>query len=116
MGVIDARFCKPVDGQMLQEVLQEAQPVLTLEDHAVINGFGSAVSEYAVQHHLPTRWLTMLGMPDRLIHHATRKEQLTETHLDAPGIAASVRQAITRIRAEQPLLRFPEPALCRPAV
>ncbi len=116
VGVIDARFCKPLDGAMLEEILQEGHPVLTLEDHAIVNGFGSAVSEYAVQHHLPTRWLTLLGLPDRLIHHATRKQQLTEVGLDPAGIAASVRQVITQAKADRPLSQFPEPVLHRPAV
>jgi 1-deoxy-D-xylulose-5-phosphate synthase len=94
VGIIDARFCKPVDGEMLARVLKSGHPVLTLEDHSLQNGFGSAVLEYAVGHNLPTEHLTRLGMPDRLIAHATRKEQLSEVGLDATGIADSVRAAI----------------------
>ncbi|MGB7159864.1 MAG: 1-deoxy-D-xylulose-5-phosphate synthase [Tepidisphaeraceae bacterium] len=92
--VIDARFCKPVDGEMLARVLKSSRTVLTIEDHALQNGFGSAVLEYAVAHHLPTACITRLGMPDRLIAHATRKEQLAEVGLDAAGIARSARDAI----------------------
>jgi 1-deoxy-D-xylulose-5-phosphate synthase len=92
--VIDARFCKPIDGDMLARVLEPGHPVLTVEDHSLQNGFGTAVLEYAVNHNLPTAQLTRLGMPDRLISHATRKEQLTEIGLDPKGIAASVRDAI----------------------
>jgi 1-deoxy-D-xylulose-5-phosphate synthase len=92
--IIDARFCKPVDGDMLTRVLETGRPVLTVEDHSLQNGFGTAVSEYAVSHNLPTTQLVRLGMPDRLISHATRKEQLTEIGLDPKGIAASVRDAV----------------------
>ncbi|MEA2711553.1 MAG: 1-deoxy-D-xylulose-5-phosphate synthase, partial [Phycisphaerales bacterium] len=94
VAVIDARFCKPLDGEMLNRVLKPAHPVLTVEDHSLQNGFGSAVLEYAVAHNLPTEFLTRLGMPDRLIAHATRKEQLTEVGLDPLGLATSVRDAI----------------------
>ena len=94
VGVIDARFCKPLDGAMLARVLKDGHAVLTVEDHALQNGFGSAVLEYAVCHGLPTAHLRRLGMPDRLIAHATRKEQLAEVGLDAFGIAASVRDAV----------------------
>ena len=94
VGVIDARFCKPLDGDMLARVLASGQPVLTVEDHSLQNGFGSAVLEYAVAHHLPTDKITRLGMPDRLIAHATRPEQLAESGLDATGIARSVRDAV----------------------
>jgi 1-deoxy-D-xylulose-5-phosphate synthase len=94
VGVIDARFCKPVDGEMLIRVLKPGHAVLTIEDHSLQNGFGTAVAEFAVTHHLPTEDLTRLGMPDRMIAHATRKEQLTEVGLDSGGIARRVRDAI----------------------
>jgi 1-deoxy-D-xylulose-5-phosphate synthase len=92
--VIDARFCKPIDAEMLARVLHASHPVLTVEDHALQNGFGAAVIEHAVSHGLPTRQITMLGMPDRLIAHATRKQQLAEVGLDSAGIAKSIRDAV----------------------
>jgi 1-deoxy-D-xylulose-5-phosphate synthase len=97
--VIDARFCKPLDATMLLRVLRADRPVLTVEDHALQNGFGSAVLEHAVANHLPTGQITRLGMPDRLIAHASRKEQLTEVGLDPSGIARSVRDAVRRAAA-----------------
>ena len=97
VDVIDARFCKPLDGEMLARILRPGHPVLTLEDHSLQNGFGTAVLEYAVAHDLPTEHLTRLGMPDRLIAHATRKEQLAEVGLDAAGIARTVRDAIQQV-------------------
>ncbi|MGD0461306.1 MAG: 1-deoxy-D-xylulose-5-phosphate synthase [Tepidisphaeraceae bacterium] len=92
--VIDARFCKPVDGEMLCRVVRPGHPVLTVEDHSLQNGFGSAVVEHAVAHGLPTGNIVRLGMPDRLIAHATRAQQLAEVALDTAGIAQSIRDAI----------------------
>jgi 1-deoxy-D-xylulose-5-phosphate synthase len=97
VGVIDARFCKPVDGEMLSRVLRAGNAVLTIEDHSLQNGFGSAVLEYAVAHNLPTDNITRLGMPDRLIAHATRGQQLAEVGLDAAGIGRSVRDAVRKV-------------------
>ncbi|HEV8291334.1 MAG TPA: transketolase C-terminal domain-containing protein, partial [Tepidisphaeraceae bacterium] len=97
LAVIDARFCKPVDGEMLNRVLRAGNAVLTIEDHSLQNGFGSAVLEYAVAHNLPTANITRLGMPDRLIAHATRTQQLAEVGLDAAGIGRSVRDAVRRV-------------------
>jgi 1-deoxy-D-xylulose-5-phosphate synthase len=94
VGVIDARFCKPLDEEMLARTLRPGHPVLTLEDHALQNGFGSAVLEHAVKHGLPTDQITRLGMPDRMIPHASRGEQLAEVGLDAAGIARSTRDAV----------------------
>jgi 1-deoxy-D-xylulose-5-phosphate synthase len=96
--VIDARFCKPLDADMIERVLRSGRPVLTIEDHALQNGFGGAVVEHAVAHQLPTDRITKLGMPDRLIAHASRKEQLAEVGLDPGGIAKSVRDAVRAAR------------------
>ena len=94
VGVVDARFCKPVDGEMIGRVLQSGLAVITLEEHSLQGGFGSAVLEYAVAHGLATKQITRLGMPDRLVAHASRKEQLAEVGLDAAGIGRSVRDAV----------------------
>jgi 1-deoxy-D-xylulose-5-phosphate synthase len=99
--VVDARFCKPLDGAMLARVLRPGHAVLTLEDHALQNGFGSAVLEHAVSHNLPTADITRLGIPDRLVAHATRAQQLTEVGLDAAGIARSVRDAVRNAQRRQ---------------
>ena len=74
---------------------------MTIEDHSLQNGFGTAVVEHAVGHELPTQWITRLGIPDRLIAHASRKEQLAEVGLDAAGIAAGVRDAVRRAATVQ---------------
>jgi 1-deoxy-D-xylulose-5-phosphate synthase len=97
IGVIDARFCKPIDGEMLTRILRTGHAALTVEDHSLQNGFGSAVLEYAVAHNLPTVNITRLGMPDRLIAHATRGQQLAEVGLDAAGIGRSARDAIRKV-------------------
>jgi 1-deoxy-D-xylulose-5-phosphate synthase len=102
VGVIDARFCKPLDSAMLRRVLIPGHVALTVEDHAAINGFGSAVLEQAVALGLPTAHLHRLGMPDRLIAHATRAQQLAEVGLDAAGICQTVRDAV-RTSAGAPL-------------
>ncbi len=99
VAVIDARFCKPLDAEMLARVLRAGHAVLTVEDHSLQNGFGTAVVEHAIAHRLPVDHLTRLGMPDRLVAHATRKEQLAEVGLDAAGIAASVRDAVREAAA-----------------
>lgn len=106
--LVDARFCKPLDGPMLARVLRDGHPVLTVEDHVVTNGFGTAVLEHALATGLPTSHLTLLGHPaDRLIAHAKRAEQLAETGLDAAGIARSVRSAIARTETAPGVPREP---------
>jgi 1-deoxy-D-xylulose-5-phosphate synthase len=94
--LVDARFCKPIDEEMLADVLSANHPVLTIEDHSLQNGFGTAVLEAAIANGLSTENITRLGMPERLVPHATRKEQLAEIGLDPAGIAASVKRLVGR--------------------
>jgi 1-deoxy-D-xylulose-5-phosphate synthase len=98
VAVVDARFCKPLDGDMLHRVFLAAaaagSPILTLEDHSILNGFGTAVVEHAAEKRYDARRVTRLGLPDRFIKHASRAEQLKDIGLDAAGIARSVRAAI----------------------
>ncbi|MFT3785909.1 MAG: 1-deoxy-D-xylulose-5-phosphate synthase [Tepidisphaeraceae bacterium] len=104
--LIDARFCQPLDATMLKRTLRLGHAVLTLEDHVVTNGFGSAVLEHAVKQGLPTAHLTLLGHPaGKLIAHAKRAEQLAETGLDAVGIAKAVRGAIASTGTVESLTR-----------
>jgi len=95
VGVINARFAKPLDRQMITSVLGQRHPVLTVEDHMREGGFGSAVLEAAQEMHLPTAHVTRLGLPpDRFIEHGSRAEQLAEVGLDAEGLVAAARQAL----------------------
>lgn len=95
VGVVDARFCKPLDARMLDELFTAGAPIITVEDHAVINGFGTAVLEYAQLRGHDARVVTRCGLPDWFIRAASRSEQLKEVGLDAAGIASAVRNAIS---------------------
>jgi 1-deoxy-D-xylulose-5-phosphate synthase len=93
VAVVDARFCKPMDVAMVRRAL-ETGPVLTVEDHAVEGGFGSAVLESAASLRLDTSRITRLGHPaDRLIGHKSRAAQLAEAGIDALGITRALRSA-----------------------
>jgi 1-deoxy-D-xylulose-5-phosphate synthase len=93
--VVNARFAKPIDEQMVSESLSAGVPVITVEDHSVTGGFGSAVLETAQTLGLPTEHLVRLGMPsDRFVPHGSRAAQLAECGIDAAGIAAAVLERI----------------------
>ncbi len=93
--VVNARFAKPIDRDMVSQALARGGPVLTAEEHSVSAGFGSAVLETARELDLNASSVTLLGMPaDRFVSHGSRTGQLAECGLDATGIAASVRFAM----------------------
>lgn len=91
LRVIQTRFARPVDERMLVESLTAGVPVITVEDHSIAGGFGSAVLEAAQSLQLPTEHLVRLGLPaDRFIPHGSRAAQLAECGIDAAGIARTV--------------------------
>lgn len=92
--VYDARFAKPIDRTLLRDLLERGVPILTIEDHSVIGGFGSAVLEAASEMGLDASRVRVLGLPDQWIMQDGRNAQLAEVGLDAPGIVRSIRQML----------------------
>jgi len=92
LGVVDARFAKPLDVELLSRHAQSHRWIVTLEEHQRAGGFGSAVLE-ALNALPPTpARVKLLALPDRFIEHkTTREEQLSEFGLDADGLERAVR-------------------------
>jgi 1-deoxy-D-xylulose-5-phosphate synthase len=86
VGVINARFVKPLDRVTIGKAIEECNFVLTVEEGSLAGGFGSAVLEAANDVGLPTGHVRRLGLPDRYVLHAEREEQLAEVGLDVDGI------------------------------
>lgn len=96
VGLWDARFAKPVDRDLLRELLTRRVPVVTVEDHSVVAGFGAAVLEAAAELGLDASRVVRLGLPDAWVMHGSRSGQLAEVGLDGPGIARSIRELLAR--------------------
>jgi 1-deoxy-D-xylulose-5-phosphate synthase len=91
--VINGRFVKPLDTELLDSLAGRATRIFTIEENAVPSGFGSAVADYyARRSHPPV--VHTLGLPDRFIEHGSRDRLLKLTGLDAEGIA---RQVLERL-------------------
>jgi 1-deoxy-D-xylulose-5-phosphate synthase len=86
VGVVNARFVKPLDRAIVSKAIEECGFVLTVEEGCLMGGFGSAVLEAANEAGLSTAHLRRLGLPDRYVLHAERDEQLAEVGLDVGGI------------------------------
>jgi 1-deoxy-D-xylulose-5-phosphate synthase len=100
VGVINARFCKPLDRATILRAVEEAPVVVTVEEGTLEGGFGSAVLEAANAAGLDARHVVRLGLPDRFIEHAERGELLADLGLDVAGICRAVRQAAEK-RSQQ---------------
>ena len=92
VAVINPRFIKPLDEALLARVFSECRFVVTVEEGAVMGGFGSAVLELASDRGWDTRHVRRLGIPDRFIEHGEREELLAELGLSAQGIADKCRE------------------------
>ncbi len=106
IGVVNARFAKPLDKNTILRAVEELPLVVTVEEGTLEGGFGSAVLEAANAAGLDTRHIVRLGIPDRFVEHAERGELLAALGLDVDGICRAVRQGLEK-RSE----RFEDSAL-----
>lgn len=87
--VVNMRFIKPLDENIVFEMAHQHDFLVTVEDNAVAGGAGSAVNECLARLDVQVTVLN-LGLPDRFLDHGSREQLLTEAGIDAPGIIASI--------------------------
>jgi 1-deoxy-D-xylulose-5-phosphate synthase len=88
--VVNMRFVKPLDEEMVLAMAESHDALVTLEDNAIMGGAGSAVGECLAAHRVLVPLLT-LGIPDHFIEHGSRDECLAAAGLDAASILEAVR-------------------------
>ena len=89
--VANMRFVKPIDAELVARLAATHELIVTVEEHQIMGGAGSAVLEVLAKTN--TRAL-LLGLPDRFIDHGDSAKLLSSVGLDAEGIEKSVRSAI----------------------
>ena len=88
--VVNMRFIKPLDEELIVELADTCALLVTVEEHVTAAGAGSAVSETLRRRARPVEVLT-LGLPDKHLSHGSQTEQLAACNLDAPGIKRSIQ-------------------------
>ena len=91
VGVINGRFAKPVDSDVIRNAINTGF-LITIEENAILGGFGSAVLEAANMLGLSTHHVTVLAIPDEFVEHGDRDELLADLGLDANGICSAARK------------------------
>ncbi len=94
LEIINPRFVKPLDEELLFSTFEKFDNVITIEDGQVIGGFGSAVAEFMVNNQITNKHLHIMGIPDKFIQHATQAELLNELGIDADGIVNQVKKLV----------------------
>ncbi|HAS46828.1 MAG TPA: 1-deoxy-D-xylulose-5-phosphate synthase [Microscillaceae bacterium] len=89
----DMRFVKPLDEEMLHEIFQNFNQVVTVEDGCLQGGFGSAILEFMAEHGYSAR-VKRLGIPDAIIEHGSQLELQAECGFDPQGIINSVKEIV----------------------
>ena len=106
VGVINARFAKPLDRQLILDEARGKRLVVTFEESVVTGGFGSGVLELIEEARLADPAyrdvaVRILGIPgDRFVDHGSVADLRRVLRLDAPGLAAQVREALETLRAD----------------
>jgi 1-deoxy-D-xylulose-5-phosphate synthase len=103
--VINARWAKPLDEELLCALANEKEFVVTVEDGAVMGGFGSAVAELFVERRMYHNRMLRIGVPDRIIPHGAPNLLYAKYGLDADGIYERVK-AFVHEGSSEPLKRL----------
>jgi 1-deoxy-D-xylulose-5-phosphate synthase len=106
--VVNARFVKPLDGELILRVAKKTGRVVTVEEHALMGGFGSAVLESLDAAGMTGVKSLRIGLPDSYIEHGTQALLRKKYGLDADGIYASVREFVmqSRLKAVAPVVNL----------
>jgi len=105
-AVVNARFVKPLDEELILRLAKKTGRVVTVEEHALQGGFGSAVLECVEDNRLSTVKILRIGLPDRFIEHGPQAVLRQKYGLDTDGIFASVRDFVekTSLKAVPPVV------------
>jgi len=99
VGVINARFVKPLDVDLITRYARSAQCVVTLEEHSVQGGFGSAVLEALHENILHPVAVKCIGVGDRVVEHGAPKLIRRDLKLDLEGIFDTVQNFYKKVIA-----------------
>ncbi|MBR7554169.1 1-deoxy-D-xylulose-5-phosphate synthase [Allobacillus sp. GCM10007491] len=92
--VVNARFIKPLDEKMIHHIVKENIPILTIEEHALQGGFGSAVLEFIEQQDYLYPYVYRMGLPDYFVEHGSVGELLEETGLTVENVKKKIKQIV----------------------
>ncbi|ELY1704460.1 1-deoxy-D-xylulose-5-phosphate synthase [Acinetobacter baumannii] len=94
--IVNMRFVKPLDEQMIRDLAEHTHLFVTVEEHAIMGGAGSAVNEFMAQEQI-VKPIINLGLPDSFLHQATHNQMLQDCGLDAKGILNSIERAWLKV-------------------
>lgn len=101
--IVNARFIKPMDEEMLHRIYQTGRPILTIEESMLQGGFGSAVLEFANDHGYDTNQTERMGIPDEFIEHGSVDLLMRDIHLTAEEAEKRITKLVHQKREQEGL-------------
>lgn len=98
--VVNMRFAKPLDTELLDKVASKFHKIVTLEENNLPGGFGSAVAEYFISKNYKND-LHFIGLPDKFIDHGTQEELHHLLGVDPEGIVKQVKEFVNNNKLKQ---------------
>lgn len=95
-GVVDVRFIKPLDLELIKKLLEASPNLIIVEENTVVGGLGSEVLEFIHKENLKLELFAHLGIPDTFIEHGGRQQLLKDIGLDTVGIEKKVRTILEK--------------------
>ncbi|WP_040228777.1 1-deoxy-D-xylulose-5-phosphate synthase [Bhargavaea cecembensis] len=99
-AIVNARFIKPFDEEMLKNLLDRQIPIMTVEEAVLAGGFGSAVLEFASDHGFHDAVIGRMGIPDQFIEHGNVGELLEEIGMTDENLAIRIEELVGLSRPE----------------
>ncbi len=98
VAVVNGRFIKPLDDELIQQFCKPYAKVITVEEGSLAGGFGSAIMERCQELGIDDVQFHRVGIPDEYVHHGTQDVLRAQYDLHAEGIANRVREFVSRKR------------------
>jgi 1-deoxy-D-xylulose-5-phosphate synthase len=92
--IVNAKTIKPLDKDMINQVIKMDKPIIIYEESALLGGFGSSVLEYLTINNLPTKHIHLMGIGDEYVNHGSKKEILAELKLDVKSTINKTKELI----------------------
>jgi len=95
--VVNARFVKPIDKELIVPLAKKIKKIITVEDHTIVGGFGSAVLELLAENEIDSVKVKMLGIPDKYIEHGPTETLHRDCGYDTDSI---VQEALNFVQKD----------------
>ena len=103
LTLIDMRFAKPFDKEIVDELSDTHQHLITIEDNVVTGGAGSSINEYLVEKGYEIT-ITNFGIPDQIISHGSQDELYAEIGLDKKSLEYKINEIYNRITSNKKIV------------